>query len=348
MVFRTAFRDLQWRRRRVVIAVIGASLVFALALLLTGLSHGFQAETKRTVDSFGADAWVVRKGASGPFLGQSPFPLELAEEITAVEGVRDATPVVFSRKSVSGSSAEEINLIGADGAGVGVPHVDEGRRPEDGEVVVSSALASDIGDDLLLSGTRFEVVGTIDDWTAVAGVPNVLLTRGDAQRIAFSGLPIVSAVAIEGAPRHDVEGTKVLTDREVRDDLLRPVRKALGAIDMVAVLLWAVAASIIGSVVYLSTLERIRDFAVYKAMGTHSATILGDLVVQAVVLAAAAAAVGALVGTAMVPLFPLSVEIPDTAYLLLPVMALVVGAVASLAGLRRALRVDPALAFSSA
>jgi putative ABC transport system permease protein len=347
VLFRTAFRDLQWRRRRVVIAVLGASLVFALALLLTGLAHGFQAETKRTVDSFGADAWVVRDGASGPFLGQSPFPLELAEEIRAVEGVTDATPLVFSRKS-GGDSAEEINLIGADGTGVGVPHVDEGRRPEDGEVVVSTALSSEIGDELLVSGTRFEVVGTIDDWTAIAGVPNVFLTRGDAQRIAFSGVPIVSAVAIEGTPRQAVEGTKVLTNREVRSDLLRPVRNAMGAIDMVAVLLWIVAASIIGSVVYLSTLERVRDFAVFKAVGTRSATILGDLVVQAVVLAAASAAMGALVGTVMAPAFPLSVEIPDTAYLLLPVMALVVGAVASLAGLRRAVRVDPALAFSSA
>jgi putative ABC transport system permease protein len=348
MLWRTAFRDLQWRRRRVVIAVLGASLVFALTLLLTGLSHGFRAETRRTVDSFGADVWAVREGASGPFLGQSPFPIELADEVGAAEGVTDATPVVFSRKSVGGESPEEVNLFGASGSGVGVPQVDDGRRPGNGEVAVSSALSYDVGDELLLSGTPFEVVGTIDHWTAVAGVANVFLTREDAQRIAFSGLSIVSAVAIEGAPREAVEGTQILTDAEVRDDLLRPVRNGISAIDLTAVLLWVVAASIIGSVVYLSTLERMRDFAVFKAVGTRSATILGDLVVQAVVLALAAAAMGALVARVIGPAFPLSVEIPDTAYLLLPVMALVVGAVASLAGLRRAVRADPALAFGSA
>jgi putative ABC transport system permease protein len=348
VLFRTAFRDLQWRRRRVVIAVVGASLVFALALLLTGLSQGFQAETKQTVDSLGADAWVVREGASGPFLGQSPFPMELADAVGAAEGVTDATPVVFSRKSVGLGSTEQVNLIGANGDGVGVPEVDDGHRPQDGEVVTSTALSADIGDELLLSGTPFRVVGTIDGWTAVAGVPNVFLTREDAQRVAFSGLPIISAVAIEGVPRQAVDGTKVLTDAEVRDDLLRPVRNAMGAISMVAVLLWTVAASIIGSVVYLSTLERIRDFAVFKAVGTRSITIFGDLLVQAVVLAAGSAAAGGLVAAVIGPAFPLSVEVSDTDYLLLPVMALVVGAVASLAGLRRAVRVDPALAFSSA
>jgi putative ABC transport system permease protein len=348
MLFRTALRDLQWRRRRVVIAVLGASLVFALALLLVGLSQGFQAETKRTVDSFGTDAWAVRDGASGPFLGQSPFPIETAREVAASEGVTDATPVVFSRKSVGRESPEEVNVFGASGTGVGVPVIEEGHRPESGQVVVSTALSHDIGDELLLAGRRFEVVGTVGQWTAVAGVPNVFLTLEDAQRVAFAGQPIVSAVALEGRPDEAPEGIDVLGDAEVTEDLLRPVRNAIGAIDMVAVLLWVVAASIIGSVVYLSTLERTRDFAVFKAVGTQSTTILGDVVLQAVVLAAASAALGGVIATVIAPAFPLYVEIPATAYLVLPVMALVVGAVASLAGLRRAVRIDPALAFSSA
>jgi putative ABC transport system permease protein len=348
MLFRTALRDLQWRRRRVVIAVLGGSLVFALALLLTGLSHGFRAEATRTIDSLGADAWAVREGASGPFLGQSPFPAERADDIRSTAGVADVTPVVFSRKSVGRESLEEVNVFGATGRGVGVPEVDEGRRPGRGEVVVSTALSYDSGDVLLLAGRPFAVVGTIDDWTAVAGVPNVFITLEDAQQVAFAGQPIVSAVAIEGRPQKAVEGIDLLGDAEVEDDLMRPVHNALSALDMVGVLLWAVAASIIGSVVYLSTLERVRDFAVFKAVGTPGATILGDLVLQAVILATTAAVLGAVVATVIGPAFPLRLEIPLAAYLLLPVMALLVGGVASLAGLRRAMRIDPALAFGSA
>ena len=42
-----ALRDLQWRRRRFLIAVIGTSVVFAMTLILTGLSHGFDVEAAR-------------------------------------------------------------------------------------------------------------------------------------------------------------------------------------------------------------------------------------------------------------------------------------------------------------
>ncbi|HEV7855102.1 MAG TPA: glutamine ABC transporter permease, partial [Mycobacterium sp.] len=37
-MLRVTLRDLQWRRRRFVITIVGTSLVFAMTLLLTGLS----------------------------------------------------------------------------------------------------------------------------------------------------------------------------------------------------------------------------------------------------------------------------------------------------------------------
>ena len=74
VTFLCALRDLQWRRRRVLIAAIGAALVFSITLVLAGVSHGFDVETNRTMDKFGADGWVVGSGASGPFIGQEPLP----------------------------------------------------------------------------------------------------------------------------------------------------------------------------------------------------------------------------------------------------------------------------------
>ncbi len=50
---------------------------------------------------------------------------------------------------------------------------------------------------------------------------------------------------------------------------------------------------IIGSVVYLSALERQRDFAVLKAIGTSNRTLLASLALQAVIVALAAVAVAA-------------------------------------------------------
>jgi putative ABC transport system permease protein len=44
-------------------------------------------------------------------------------------------------------------------------------------------------------------------------------------------------------------------------------------------------------------------------------------------------------------MFPMLVVVPAYAYLVLPAVAVVIGLLASLAGFRRAVAVDPALAF---
>ena len=69
-----ALRDLQWRKRRFAIAIVGTGLVFAMTLVLTGLANGFRVEATRTVDSLQLDAFLVKSGATGPVLGSSAFP----------------------------------------------------------------------------------------------------------------------------------------------------------------------------------------------------------------------------------------------------------------------------------
>ncbi len=349
MTLLSALRDLQWRRRRVLIAAIGTALVFALTLVLSGVSHGFDVETSRTMSKFHADGWVISSGASGPFVGQSPL---LASNIDAVRrqpGVHEANGFIFSRKTVGVAADKEVNLFGVGSRGVAVPSVDKGRGPRrSGEATVSTRLHYGIGDKFFLSGREFVVVGTIGNWTAVAGVPNVFVGLADAQKIAFVGQPIVSAVAVKGTPTNVPAGTTFMSNSVARKDLLRSVKNARSGIDLVGLLLWVVAATIIGSVIYLSALERVHDFAVFKATGTSSATILVDLIIQAVILALLAAAIGAGLAVLIGPRFPIPVVIPMSAFVLLPLLAIAVGLVASLAGLRRAITVDPAVAFTTA
>src|ERR1700754_5121402 len=88
-----ALRDMQWRKRRLVIAVVSTGLIFAMTLVLTGLANGFRVEARHTVDSLGVDQFVVKSGAAGPFLGSTPFPdLDLAR-IAAEPGVVAAAPL---------------------------------------------------------------------------------------------------------------------------------------------------------------------------------------------------------------------------------------------------------------
>jgi len=69
-----ALRDMQWRSRRLAIAVVSTGLVFAMTLVLTGLANGFHVEAQRTVGSIGVDTFVVKDGAAGPFLVRHHSP----------------------------------------------------------------------------------------------------------------------------------------------------------------------------------------------------------------------------------------------------------------------------------
>ena len=48
---------------------------------------------------------------------------------------------------------------------------------------------------------------------------------------------------------------------------------------LMAGLLWVVAAMIVGSMIYMSALERTRDFAVFKAVGVPTRSILAGLAI---------------------------------------------------------------------
>ncbi len=112
--------------------------------------------------------------------------------------------------------------------------------------------------------------------------------------------------------------------------------------------MWVIAAIIVAALVYVTALERTRDFAVLKALGSSTGLLFVGLAVQAVAVALAAAVIAAILSTFMTGIFAQPVDIPGNAFVVLPLSALVVGLLASLAALRRAAAVDPAAAFAGA
>lgn len=343
-----ALRDLQWRRRRFAIAVVATALVFALTLLLAGAGRGMRAEASRIVEEFRADAWVVPAGTSGPFTASSVMPASSAEIVAAIDGVTRADPFVFLRYAIGDRQPEDVNVLGFRPGGLGTPHVDRGRAPgRAGEAVVDDALGVDVGDTIQLGDRMLTVVGVAGGVTFNFGLPTVFAALDDVQALAFAGQPLATAVVTEGVPTSLPAGLRLLSNPEVISDAQRPMKAGLQTIDFINLLLWLIAAGIVGSIVYLSALERVRDFAVLKATGASNRALLAGLVVQAIVLSLAAAVLAVVLARLLEPGFPFSIETSLAAYVSLPAVAVAVGLVASLAGLRRALRVDPALAFGS-
>jgi putative ABC transport system permease protein len=342
-----ALRDMQWRKRRLVIAIISTGLIFGMTLVLTGLANGFHVEAKDTVDSLGVDAFVVKSGSAGPFLGSTPFPDVDLARIAAEPGVIRAAPLACVGTIMRDrGTTRNVTAFGAPEHGPGMPQVSEGQVPSTpGEVAASSTLGRHIGDTFEVGGHTLRIVGIVPDSTALAKIPNIFLTTEGLRNVAYNGQPMVTSIGIVGTPRALPDGYQTYDREGAIRDLVRPLHVAVTSISVVAILLWIVAALIVGSVVYLSALERLRDFAVFKAIGTRSRSIMAGLALQALVVSLFAAAVGVALAQLLAPLFPMIVAVPAGAYLLLPVVAIGIGLLASLAGLKRVVAVDPALAF---
>ena len=338
-----ALRDLQWRKRRFVIAIVGTGLVFAMTLVLTGLANGFRVEATRTVDSLGIDSFLVKSGATGPFLGSSAFSASKLQ----VPGVKTAVPLVYGSASMpSGNSARSVNIFGAPEKGPGMPPMKAGRPPTaEHEAAVSDTMKRPIGDTVEIGSRNLQIVGLVDDSTALAGQANVFLTVAGAQKLLFSGQQLISSIGVVGGPERPPSGFKVVNRTGAIDDLLRALTGARQAMSLMAGLLWVVAGMIVGSMIYMSALERTRDFAVFKAVGVPTRSILAGLAMQAIIVAVLSALLGGVLSVLLGPLFPMRVDIPVIAFVLLPIVAVTIGVLASLAGLRRAVVVDPAVAF---
>ncbi|MEI7517004.1 MAG: FtsX-like permease family protein [Mycobacteriaceae bacterium] len=338
-----ALRDLQWRKRRFAIAIVGTGLVFAMTLVLTGLANGFRVEATRTVDSLQLDAFLVKSGATGPFLGSSAFPPTKMQ----LPGVTASVPLVYGSATMpDGDSARSVNVFGAPERGPGIPVMVDGRPPSaPDEVAVSTTMGRAIGDTVEIGSLPLRIVGLADDSTALAGQPNVFLTIPGAQKLLFSGQSLITSVGLQGMPSAAPDGFRIVDRAGAVDDLLRALSGARQAMTLMAGLLWLVAASIVGSMIYMSAMERTRDFAVFKAVGVPTRSILAGLAMQAVIVAVLAALLGGVLSVLLGPLFPMRVDIPRIAFLLLPVVAVTIGVLASVAGLRRAVTVDPARAF---
>ncbi len=343
-------RNMQFRARQFLLAIVGTALVFSMALLVTGLKEAFKTEADRALSAIGGDAWVVPAGAARPFTGFTSMQASSADEIRAVLGVRRADPVfVLQQNILKDGDTKILAVVGHPIGGLGEPPPEEGRRARArGEVVADKKLGFDLGETFTIKGRQLTFVGLVSNTTFGGGTPTVYLPLEDLQDLAFNGADLAKAVVITGTPRGLPKEFKAMSLDQVRDDLLTPLRSAESAINNTRLLMWLVAAVIVGAVMYMSALERVRDFAVLKAVGATTRTLVLSLVVEAVITCLIAAALAVGFAQLLLPLFPLTITYTLSSYLLLPVIAVVVGGLASLAGVRRAVSTDPATAFAGA
>jgi putative ABC transport system permease protein len=346
MMIHAALRHLQSRRRRFLVAAVGAGLVLALSMVMTGITASFSNEAVRTVALSGADQWLVPIGAAGPFTTTRLINEQTVQTLETGDAFEDVAPILVTRQSVVTTGKPRFSiLMGVQPGRLGAPRPSSGT-PIDGpnQAIADTRLHVPVGSTLIVAGVTFNVVGTVRS-SLFAATPVVYVGLDDARQLSVEGAKLSSAVLVRGAIDHVPAGLKAMTPSAAVADAMEPLKSANQTIAMVRTLLWLVAMFIVGSVLYLNALERTKDFAVFKAIGTSSRAIAGGLVVQALVVALVAAAIAAALAFVLAPRFPMTVEISTSMYLSLPVVALSVALLGAAGGMRRAVTLPPSLAF---
>jgi putative ABC transport system permease protein len=348
-VLAVTFADLWFRARQFLIAVIGVALVLALALALSGLVDGFYSEVADTVDAVGATSWVMPGAAQGRLTAFAAFSAAEQRAVAGEPGVQRASGVLFAPSTValvSGSTQPlSVNVFGVQRNGLGDPQVASGHPLAGPDQVVVDSKVGSVGTVLTIGPHRFHVVGTVDNRTMLGGVPLVYMTLPAAQQAVTGGKPLITAIATAGTPAAVPAGLVVLSPPTVVTATVSQLSSAVGSIDNTRSLMWIVAAAIVASMLYVAALERKRDFAVLKALGSSSRALFLSLVLEAVAVTLLAAALAEVLASLLTPTFGQAVDITTDARLVLPVIASVVGVVASITALRRVTGADPAAAF---
>ncbi|MDT7784746.1 MAG: hemin transport system permease protein [Pseudonocardiales bacterium] len=325
-----ALRDLRFAKGRFALMGVVIVLVTLLVGLLSGLTAGLQRQNVSAITDLPADH-IVFDGLS---YSDSTITEEQRRTWAATPGVLLAEPLSISTtKATAGSRSTAVTVFGT-------------KNVDEHSVTLSAPAAEEleaqVGDKITLAGKTLTVARVRGDayfshtpvvWTSLTTPATVIALKTENADIAAA-----DAIA----------GTRTVT----KADSLQAIgsyRSENGSLQLMRGFLFVISALVIGAFFTVWTIQRSADIAVLKALGTSTATLLGDALGQALVLLITGTAIGtalaAAIGTAVRDTVPFLLE-PAT--VLTPAATTVLlGALGAALAVRRVVTVDPLTALGS-
>ena len=363
-----ARRSLTRNRVRFAVSVGGVALALSLTLALDAIYAGVANQLTTYVDRAGADVWVGQAGVRNLHMVASWLPASVTDEVTAVPGVAEATPILYSTDTISAGDERAVAyVIGlpAD-ATMGGPWdvVDGSAHVGRGEIVVDQGFARkagvSIGDTVTVLGRQARIVGLSQGTASL--VNSVAFVSFDDFQAMRGGAPVVSFVLVKVAPTTppDVVATAIgsqvpgvtaqtgsdfaTQERRLVMDMSADVISIMNAVGFV------VGLAVVALTVYVATLARRREYGVLKALGARNGVLYRVVLAQSFLSVAA----GFLVGLAftgllafVVPRAGLNLELSINVASLVKVglFAAIIAGLASILPIRQVSGVDPAVVF---
>ena len=364
-----ARRDLIVAKGRFLLMGTVVALIAMLGVLLAGLAVGLVDDGTSGLMRLPVTHLAFQPGSEATF-SRSFMPADAVDKLRG-DGVEEAAPLgvaLFNAKLEQGGSKPkvvDVALFGVEResfisptpvAGTGL--AGSGPAP----VVISQQLADEgvkVGDQLVvgLDSTALNVVG-ISDVGTYGHVPVAYTDLPTWEQVTPgattpSGRGLVSSVALKLSPDASVKvgdraGVDVLTKKESFAG--SPGYAAETAtMSLIRGFLLVISALVVAAFFTVWTVQRRDQIGLLKAMGASDRYVVGDAMLQALILLVVATVVGTLLGLVLGSIFP--AEAPFTLTVSSVVgagVALVVaGLLGSLVAVRRITSVDPLVALGS-
>jgi putative ABC transport system permease protein len=302
-VIRHTYRFLTQHPLRSGLTVGGTALCITLMLFLLSIYRGVADGSVEYIRNSGADLWMLQRNATNILRGSSILSTSHGVVLRGVPGVREASPVLLILSSVkhAGRSAT-LFLAGYDpGSGLGgPPALAEGRAVAgDGDIVLDRSFAARfgyrVGDRVEIQDTTLTVVG-LSSGTNAFVIQYAFVTLRRAQ--ALVGFPHLvtcflirvsdpgAVPGIAAAIRGELPGVEVYDQQAFLLNNIREMEAGfLPLLYTIAVIGAVVLVVILSLLLSISILERRKDFAVLKAIGSPIGYLPGLVMSQALVIA---------------------------------------------------------------
>jgi len=363
-----ARRNLARNRVRLVASVGGVALALSLTLALDAIYAGVANQLTTYIDRAGADVWVAQSGVRNLHMVASWLPDSTTAEVRAVEGVAEASPILYSTDTITAGDERAVAyVIGLPtGASMGGPwDVAEGSAAVGpGEIIVDRAFAAKagvtIGASIGVLGGEARIVGLSNGTASL--VNSVAFVSFDDFRAMRDDAPVVSYVLVRMAPGASADAVAAEINRAV-PDVTAQSRSAFSVeerrlvmdmsadvISIMSIVGFIVALAVVALTVYVATLSRRREFGVLKALGARNRVLYRVVLTQATL----SVALGFLIGLAFTWLLgfvvartDLNLELALTIASLakVAIFAAVIAALAAILPIRQVSGLDPAVVF---
>lgn len=360
-----AVKEMRRRPSRFAAAAVILTLIAWLLVFLGALLDGLVGTSVAAIKAQRADMIVYSADANASFFASRIDPVQRGA-IEAVDGVVKTGGIGVAQLAarLPGNDPRDVAAVAL--FGVEIPPRGLDALPGDGDAVADTVLrdhGAELGDRVLLGPARTPVrivgfvngttyLGVASLWTTASTWRKALADNQPALQMAgdtFQALLVTGSAepaTVDAATDHR---TRSLTIAQAADRL-PGVPQQRSVIGQIIATTLAAAAVIVAMFFTLITVERAGQFALLKALGADSSSLIAGVVTQATIVTGGAGILGgglAALIAAMVPPSAIPLELGPGRLALSGLLLFAAALVGCLLTLRRILRADPAAALGA-